>query len=357
MSNYSDKSGQTCSNNNDCAPYGWCGNGKCYQTCTLNSQSRRNYKCICNEGGSNQNCPQGTSCQGNVCQEIPCPGLYQQGIKGPVFFLQPGDKYSKPILDNQQPASLQTWDVDRQFFDKNSYSNNKVAQQIQEFVSGYLTDKDNLTRYCSLFLSGGGTSRLGKLGYYKENNKYYYQMSYGNGDKTKEASFTGQPQFKNTQPITLQNNNQMSYGNGDKTKEASFTGQPQFKNTQPITLQNNNQEVQELERLRQQIKSNEISIDTYNRKIEELKEGIIIKRADAERKERQVETQNRQIYGQSKDLENKINLLQTRKAMLDFAIERNNFKNKQIYTQISGICAVLIIMILLYVFFTKFYQS
>ena len=74
-----------------------------------------------------------------------------------------------------------------------------------------------------------------------------------------------------------------------------------------------------------------------------------------ERKERLVETQNRQVYGQSKDLENKINLLQTRKAMLDVSIDRNNFKNKQIYTQITGICSVLIIMILLYVFFNKFY--
>lgn len=330
MSNYSDKSGQNCSNNNDCFPYAWCGNGKCYQTCTNNSQERRNYKCICNEGGSNQNCPQGTSCQGNVCQEISCPGPYKGGIKGPVFFLQPGSAYTNPILNNQKPGSLLSWNVDSQFFNKNN-SSNKIAQQIQEFVSEYYNQNPSNKKkhICSLFLSGGGNSRLGKLGYYKDDNKYYYQMSYGNGETTVQNDF----------PI-------------DNFKN--------FDNTNPITLKTNADDisqVQEMERLRQQIASNKISIETYNRKIEELKEGIIIKRADAERKERQVETQNRQIYGQSKDLENKINLLQTRKAMLDFAIDRNNFKNKQIYTQISGICAVLIIMILLYVFFNKFYKS
>lgn len=325
MQKYSDKIGDTCSNNSDCFPYGWCGNGRCQQGCPLNNQGRRGYYCRCDEGGANQNCPQGTSCQNKVCKPLKCPAGYADAPEGPIFFLQPGNKYTNPILNNTQPSELQDWSVDKQFKDTNFAPQNKIAEQIQDFVSANLEYKPNGSMFCSLFVSGGRNSRLGRLGGYKQSqNKYTYQMS---------------------------------YGTGQTTEVVSFTGQPQYKNTQPITLQNNNQEAQELEKLKQQIASNKISIETYNRKIEELKEEIIVKRADADRKERLVETQNRQVYGQSKDLENKINLLQTRKAMLDVSIDRNNFKNKQIYTQITGICSVLIIMILLYVFFNKFYQS
>lgn len=60
-----------------------------------------------------------------------------------------------------------------------------------------------------------------------------------------------------------------------------------------------------------------------------------------------------QLEALNKQIENKMKLIETRNRMLQVSIEKNNYKKKVIYTLISIILAIIIIMLVAYVYFNK----
>jgi len=75
--------------------------------------------------------------------------------------------------------------------------------------------------------------------------------------------------------------------------------------------------------------------------------GLIEKKAD------DLEEKQKQVYGQTKEIEDKMRLLETRNKMLELSINRNLYKKKVIYSLFSVILAFVIIMICFYAFFNK----
>jgi chromosome segregation ATPase len=87
-------------------------------------------------------------------------------------------------------------------------------------------------------------------------------------------------------------------------------------------------------------------IDKINEIIE--KQDIDINEANSSllNKKTQLEQMNSHIH-------DKIKLIETRNRMLQVSIEKNNYKKKVIYTLISVIIAIIIIMLVAYVYFNK----
>lgn len=72
-----------------------------------------------------------------------------------------------------------------------------------------------------------------------------------------------------------------------------------------------------------------------------------------EKKAEALEEKQKQVYGQTKEIEDKIRLLETRSKMRELSMNRNLYKNKVIYSLFSVVLAFVIIMIGLYAFFNK----
>ena len=75
--------------------------------------------------------------------------------------------------------------------------------------------------------------------------------------------------------------------------------------------------------------------------------GLIEKKAD------DLEEKQKQVYGQTKEIEDKMRLLETRNKMLELSIDRNLYKKKVIYSLFSVVLVFVIIMIGLYALFNK----
>ena len=67
----------------------------------------------------------------------------------------------------------------------------------------------------------------------------------------------------------------------------------------------------------------------------------------------QLEEKQKQVYGQSQEIEDKLKLLETRNKMLQLSIERNIYKKKVIYSLLAIILALIIGMLMFYSFFNK----
>ena len=74
---------------------------------------------------------------------------------------------------------------------------------------------------------------------------------------------------------------------------------------------------------------------------------LIEKKADT------LDEKQKQVYGQTKEIEDKMRLLETRDKMLQLSIDRNFYKKKVIYSLFSVILAFVILMICFYAFFNK----
>jgi hypothetical protein len=72
-----------------------------------------------------------------------------------------------------------------------------------------------------------------------------------------------------------------------------------------------------------------------------------------EKKADSLDEKQKQVYGQTKEIEDKMSLLETRDKMLELSINRNLYKKKVIYSLFSVILAFVILMICFYAFFNK----
>jgi flagellar motility protein MotE (MotC chaperone) len=119
----------------------------------------------------------------------------------------------------------------------------------------------------------------------------------------------------------------------DQTPDSQF--QDNITEADELLIQLSEQEnitQEEKDRLRAFINSQDSDIQGFDNNLKEKKE--------------QLEALNKQI-------ENKMKLIETRNRMLQVSIEKNNYKKKVIYTLISIILAIIIIMLVAYVYFNK----
>ncbi len=70
-------------------------------------------------------------------------------------------------------------------------------------------------------------------------------------------------------------------------------------------------------------------------------------------KSSQLEDKQKQVYGQSQEITDKLKLLETRNKMLQLSIDRNIYKKKVIYGLVSVIMLLVIGMLCFYAFFNK----
>jgi hypothetical protein len=80
---------------------------------------------------------------------------------------------------------------------------------------------------------------------------------------------------------------------------------------------------------------------------------IIKKKQAIDEKANEISEKQKQVYGQSQEIEDKIKLLDTRNKMLQLSIEQNVYKKKVIYSLLSVIIALIVGMIFFYTFFSK----
>ena len=77
------------------------------------------------------------------------------------------------------------------------------------------------------------------------------------------------------------------------------------------------------------------------------------KQTEINKKADQITEKQKQVYGQSQEIEDKIKLLDTRNKMLQLSIDQNIYKKKVIYSLLSVIIALIVGMLFFYTFFTK----
>lgn len=104
-------------------------------------------------------------------------------------------------------------------------------------------------------------------------------------------------------------------------------------------LGNQNSMDQELNRIKTSILTTQSKINKQNNIIQE--------------KTTQLEQKQKQVYGQSQEIDDKIKLLETRNKMLQLSIERNIYKKKVIYSLLSVIIILIVGMLCFYAFFNK----
>ena len=80
---------------------------------------------------------------------------------------------------------------------------------------------------------------------------------------------------------------------------------------------------------------------------------IIKKKQAIDEKANEISEKQKQVYGQSQEIEDKIKLLDTRNKMLQLSIEQNVYKKKVIYSLLSVIIALIVGMIFFYTFCSK----
>jgi len=96
--------------------------------------------------------------------------------------------------------------------------------------------------------------------------------------------------------------------------------------------------------------SDEDKLNTY---LSQTNLEIIKKKQAIDEKANEISEKQKQVYGQSQEIEDKIKLLDTRNKMLQLSIEQNVYKKKVIYSLLSVIIALIVGMIFFYTFFSK----
>jgi hypothetical protein len=104
-----------------CKPGWWQNGNECLQVCALNSQSRHpDGTCICNRGGSNQNCNSAFNCVNNSCKRM-------RGVTGDDA------PFAVDLTTN-----IQWWGPDAQFSDVNYAPRNEISLQFRYFAEYWL---------------------------------------------------------------------------------------------------------------------------------------------------------------------------------------------------------------------------
>lgn len=95
------------------------------------------------------------------------------------------------------------------------------------------------------------------------------------------------------------------------------------------------------------------NIDNIKVNILNTKSDINLKQSEIEKKNSILEEKQKQVYGQSQEIDEKLKLLDTRNRMLQLSIDRNVYKKKVIYSLLAVIIALVVGMALLYSFYNK----
>jgi len=104
----------------------------------------------------------------------------------------------------------------------------------------------------------------------------------------------------------------------------------------------------------------EENVRIMEEQIENIKNNILQTQAkiqmhdeDIKLREQALQNKNSQIQGQEMEIKKKMELLETRNRQLQLSMDRNIFKKKIIYTLLSLIIAIFIIILVSYVFLNK----
>lgn len=99
-----------------------------------------------------------------------------------------------------------------------------------------------------------------------------------------------------------------------------------------------NQDVQEMER----------NIGVIKNNILQTQARIQMQDEDIKLRQQALLNKNRQIMGQDREIKKKMELLETRNRQLQLSIDKNIFKKKVIYTLLSIIIAILVLLLIGY---------
>jgi len=98
---------------------------------------------------------------------------------------------------------------------------------------------------------------------------------------------------------------------------------------------------------------NDPRIENIKQNIYQIQTKIDQQNTLVQKKSDILDEKQKQVYGQSQEIDDKMRLLETRNKMLQLSIERNIYKKKVIYSLLSVILLLLIGILCFYAFFNK----
>ncbi len=98
---------------------------------------------------------------------------------------------------------------------------------------------------------------------------------------------------------------------------------------------------------------NEGDLNTIRNSIVSIQSKIDQQNTVIQKKAKLIDDKQKQVFGQSQELDDKLKLLETRNKMLQLSIERNAYKKKVIYTILSIILVITVAMLCIYGFMNK----
>lgn len=97
----------------------------------------------------------------------------------------------------------------------------------------------------------------------------------------------------------------------------------------------------------------ETNIGVIKNNILKTQAQIQMQDEDIRLRQQALKNKNMQIMGQEKEIQKKMELLETRNKQLQLSIDRNIFKKKVIYTLLSIIIAILVLLLIGYSLMNK----
>jgi len=94
-------------------------------------------------------------------------------------------------------------------------------------------------------------------------------------------------------------------------------------------------------------------INNINSHLLRTQSEIQIKQNEIQKKANIISDKQKQVYGQTQEIDDKIQLFETRNKMLQLSIDRNIYKKKMIYSLLAVIIALIIGMLFFYSYFSK----
>ena len=94
-------------------------------------------------------------------------------------------------------------------------------------------------------------------------------------------------------------------------------------------------------------------INNINDHLVETQYEIQKKQNEIQKKANIISEKQKQVYGQTQEIDDKIQLFETRNKMLQLSIDRNIYKKKVIYSLLAIIIALIVGMLFFYSYFSK----
>jgi len=94
-------------------------------------------------------------------------------------------------------------------------------------------------------------------------------------------------------------------------------------------------------------------INKINSHLLSTQSDIQIKQNEIQKKANIISEKQKQVYGQTQEIDDKMQLFETRNKMLQLSIDRNIYKKKIIYSLLAVIIALIIGMLFFYSYFSK----